>query len=86
MFLAHGYIVLAPDSRAHGESGGDIATYGLLEWDDAHRWVSWLMEEELGWLPQCPLEVRSGLSEGVCRGQGTPWRSTSSPWNLRDAF
>jgi uncharacterized protein len=46
MFLAHGYMVLAPDSRSHGESGGDLATYGLLESDDVHRWVSWLMEEE----------------------------------------
>jgi alpha-beta hydrolase superfamily lysophospholipase len=46
MFLAHGYIVLVPDSRAHGESGGELATYGLLESDDVHRWVSWLMEEE----------------------------------------
>jgi pimeloyl-ACP methyl ester carboxylesterase len=46
MFLAHGYTVLVPDSRAHGESGGEIATYGLLEADDVHRWVSWLMDEE----------------------------------------
>lgn len=43
MFLDHGYIVLAPDSRAHGESGGAIATYGLLESGDVHRWVSWLI-------------------------------------------
>jgi pimeloyl-ACP methyl ester carboxylesterase len=46
MFLAHGYIVLVPDSRAHGESGGNLATYGLLEAGDVHRWVSWLDEEE----------------------------------------
>ena len=46
MFLEHGYTVLVPDSRAHGESGGDLATYGLLEADDVHRWVSWLTEEE----------------------------------------
>lgn len=39
-FLAHGYRVLLPDSRAHGESGGDLATYGLRESDDIHRWVS----------------------------------------------
>lgn len=42
MFLEHGYGVLMPDSRAHGESGGKIATYGLLERNDIHRWVSWL--------------------------------------------
>ncbi len=46
MFLSHGYTVLVPDSRAHGESGGDLTTYGLLESDDVHRWVSWLMDEE----------------------------------------
>jgi uncharacterized protein len=46
MFLEHGYTVLTPDSRAHGESGGDIATYGLLEAGDVHRWVSWLMDDQ----------------------------------------
>jgi len=42
LFLDHGYAVLMPDARAHGESGGEIATYGLREADDMHRWVSWL--------------------------------------------
>jgi pimeloyl-ACP methyl ester carboxylesterase len=41
-FLQQGYRILLPDSRAHGESGGAVATYGLLESDDIHRWVSWL--------------------------------------------
>ena len=41
-FLQNGYRVLLPDSRAHGESGGDLVTYGLRESDDIHRWVSWL--------------------------------------------
>ena len=41
-FLDHGYAVLLPDSRAHGESGGAMATYGLRETDDIHRWVDWL--------------------------------------------
>jgi alpha-beta hydrolase superfamily lysophospholipase len=45
MLESRGYVVLAPDSRAHGESGGDIATYGLLESDDVHRWVSWLVDD-----------------------------------------
>jgi uncharacterized protein len=44
MFLQDGYRVLLPDSRAHGESGGELATYGLLESDDIHRWVSWLYD------------------------------------------
>jgi uncharacterized protein len=43
-FLQQHYRVLLPDSRAHGESGGDIATYGLRESDDIHRWVSWLYD------------------------------------------
>jgi uncharacterized protein len=42
IFLAKGYSVLLPDSRAHGESGGSIATYGLRESDDIHRWVEWV--------------------------------------------
>jgi len=41
-FLREGYRILLPDSRAHGESGGAVATYGLLESEDIHRWVSWL--------------------------------------------
>jgi pimeloyl-ACP methyl ester carboxylesterase len=46
MFLDHGFAVLAPDNRAHGESGGDLATYGLLEADDVHRWVSWTISDQ----------------------------------------
>jgi uncharacterized protein len=42
MFLAHGYAVLLPDARAHGESGGAIPTYGVLERDDVRRWAAWL--------------------------------------------
>ena len=44
MFLQQGYRVLLPDSRAHGESGGRLATYGLRENDYIHRWVSWLYD------------------------------------------
>jgi hypothetical protein len=42
MFLDQGYSVLLPDSRAHGISGGTLATYGLKESDDIQRWVDWL--------------------------------------------
>jgi uncharacterized protein len=58
MFLDHGYMVLTPDSRAHGESGGALATYGLLEAGDVHRWVSCLMES------RHPLHV-FGLGESL---------------------
>jgi dipeptidyl aminopeptidase/acylaminoacyl peptidase len=42
MLLDRGYSVLLPDARAHGESGGEVATYGLRESDDIHRWVDCL--------------------------------------------
>ena len=37
-----GYIVLAPDSRGHGGSGGELVTYGLLERKDVVCWITWL--------------------------------------------
>jgi hypothetical protein len=42
IFLEHGYDVLVPDARAHGTSGGDVATYGLREADDNRLWIDWL--------------------------------------------
>lgn len=42
IFLDRGYAVLLPDARAHGESGGALATYGVKEAGDLHEWVSWL--------------------------------------------
>jgi uncharacterized protein len=47
LFLDHGYAVLLPDARGHGESGGDLATYGVKESDDIHRWVDWLYARDL---------------------------------------
>lgn len=43
----HDYAVLVPDSRAHGESGGAIFTFGLREVDDVHRWVQWIGNRRL---------------------------------------
>src|SRR5579863_3626791 len=31
LFVARGFTVLMPDARAHGVSGGALATYGLIE-------------------------------------------------------
>jgi len=45
LFLAHGYTVLMPDSRAHGTSGGQLATYGLLERNDIHLWAHFLDDQ-----------------------------------------
>jgi uncharacterized protein len=44
LLLRHGYAVLLPDARAHGESGGAIATYGVLEAEDLRRWFVWLQQ------------------------------------------
>ena len=43
LLLHHGYSVLMPDARAHGDSAGPIATYGVLEADDVHRWFDWML-------------------------------------------
>jgi pimeloyl-ACP methyl ester carboxylesterase len=48
MFLNQGYAVLLPDSRAHGESGGSIATYGLKERYDIRQWSNWLKQHSKG--------------------------------------
>jgi pimeloyl-ACP methyl ester carboxylesterase len=42
LLLAHGFTVLLPDARAHGRSGGILATYGLLERHDIRQWVNFL--------------------------------------------
>lgn len=42
ILVEHGYDVLMPDARAHGASGGRIATYGVLEREDIRKWFEWL--------------------------------------------
>jgi predicted alpha/beta-fold hydrolase len=46
LLLAHHFTVLLPDARAHGSSGGTIATYGLLERNDIRQWFDWLTQNE----------------------------------------
>ncbi len=45
MLVEEQYSVLLPDSRAHGESGGDLITYGLLEKFDTIDWAHWLRQQ-----------------------------------------
>jgi uncharacterized protein len=45
LFLRHQYLVLAPDLRAHGESGGDLGTFGLLESQDVSTWLDLLKQQ-----------------------------------------
>jgi fermentation-respiration switch protein FrsA (DUF1100 family) len=46
LFVNHGYSVLLADARAHGVSGGEIASYGLMEAVDVRRWVDWVPEHD----------------------------------------
>jgi uncharacterized protein len=62
LLLAHGFTVLMPDARAHGLSGGNLASYGLLESDDIHKWVGWLEQNEH---PECVF----GLGESMGAAQ-----------------
>ena len=73
LFLLHGYTVLMPDSRAHGASDGDLATYGLRERSDVHRWFDLLAAD---YHPHCIY----GLGESMGAAQllqslqeGTPF-------------
>ena len=62
LFVANGYAVLLPDSRAHGRSGGRIATYGLLEADDVHAWVDWLEARDA---PKCVYGFGESMGAGI---------------------
>jgi len=46
LLLGRGFSILMPDARAHGASGGNLATFGLLESDDIHRWLDWLEQND----------------------------------------
>jgi uncharacterized protein len=48
MMVKAGYTVLTPDARAHGNSGGAVATYGVMERGDIELWIKWLRAREPG--------------------------------------
>src|SRR5580700_5247762 len=50
LLLTRGFAVLLPDARAHGASGGQLATYGLLERSDIHQWFDFLVSRDQ---PRC---------------------------------
>ncbi len=62
LLLGHGYTVLLPDARAHGQSDGAIATYGLMERQDIRDWTRWL---EVNLHPNCVF----GLGESMGAAQ-----------------
>ena len=44
-FLKHGYAMLLPDARAHGESEGKYIGFGCLDRQDALSWINWAIRE-----------------------------------------
>jgi pimeloyl-ACP methyl ester carboxylesterase len=62
LFLRCQYHVLAPDMRAHGDSGGSLATYGLHEAEDMHRWVSWLVDTQR---PHCIFGLGESMGAAI---------------------
>jgi dipeptidyl aminopeptidase/acylaminoacyl peptidase len=62
LFLSKGYAVLLPDSRAHGESGGDFPTYGVKETDDMHRWFQWLANQHH---PHCVFGMGESMGAAI---------------------
>lgn len=44
-FLKHGYAMLLPDARAHGESEGEYIGFGCLDRQDALGWIQWTIKE-----------------------------------------
>lgn len=44
-FLKHGYAMLLPDARAHGESEGEYIGFGCLDRQDALCWINWAIQK-----------------------------------------
>ncbi|MEO8682010.1 MAG: alpha/beta fold hydrolase [Vicinamibacterales bacterium] len=42
LVVAEGYRALALDGRGHGDSGGELVTFGALEAGDTRQWVQWI--------------------------------------------
>ncbi len=61
IFLREGYSVLLPDSRDHGESGGNVATFGILERNDVSRWVSFVRERA----PRCTYLLGESMGAAI---------------------
>lgn len=63
MFVEAGYSALAPDSRAHGWSGGERVSFGVKEADDLLLWVRWLRAQN--WGQSCEKLYALGESMGA---------------------
>lgn len=56
--LRSGYFVLLPDARAHGSSGGPIATYGVTESGDIRDWFQWIVSAKA---PRCVYAIGESM-------------------------
>jgi hypothetical protein len=68
-----------PDARAHGTSGGEIATYGIREANDLHRWLDWL---DLNEHPACIYGFAESMgAAGLLQSLQSESRFAQSPPN-----
>ncbi len=75
MLAEAGYSALLADSRAHGQSGGALATYGVLERVDLSVWLNHLSSMK---------ECRDGIyAYGASMGAGILLQSLPSEGRLR---
>lgn len=44
-YFRHGYAMLHPDARAHGDSEGEYIGFGCLDRKDALKWIDWVIEK-----------------------------------------
>ncbi|MGN0341239.1 MAG: alpha/beta hydrolase [Roseburia sp.] len=44
-YLKHGFSMLLPDARAHGQSEGTYVGFGCLDRYDALGWINWIIQE-----------------------------------------
>lgn len=62
-YFRHGYAMLHPDARAHGESEGEYVGFGCLDRRDALKWIDWVIEK-------CGTDVEI-LLHGISMGGST---------------
>ena len=62
LFLSHGYSVVLPDSRAHGVSGGNFPTYGVMEAGDVRAWYDWVRVRDR---PNCVFGIGESMGAAI---------------------